>query len=119
MPKLAAGKGEGGFYEEYIRTKFRKLLREPPPEGWSKANHCKAVKALEKALIRSRSHAELARAIGVSGNAVGLWKKCPIERVISIEYFTGVPRDELRPDLFLTPRKVLTDAEFEQLQLQR
>ncbi len=42
----------------------------------------------------------LARQIGVSQPAVSGWKRVPPDRVIAIEAATGVPRTELRPDLY-------------------
>jgi TorA maturation chaperone TorD len=42
----------------------------------------------------------LARQIGVSQPAVSGWKRVPPDRVIATEAATGVPRTELRPDLY-------------------
>lgn len=43
---------------------------------------------------------ELARLIGISSQAVTQWRKIPIERVSDVERATGIPREELRPDIF-------------------
>lgn len=54
------------------------------------------VKAAEKA----GGISALARSLGVSRQAVFQWKRIPAERVLAIEVHTGVPRYELRPDLY-------------------
>lgn len=36
----------------------------------------------------------------VSSQAVSQWKRVPAERVIDVERVTGVPRQDLRPDLY-------------------
>ena len=46
----------------------------------------------------------LASALGHHRQAVYRWGRIPAERVIEIEQLTGVPREELRPDIFLAPR---------------
>jgi DNA-binding transcriptional regulator YdaS (Cro superfamily) len=40
----------------------------------------------------------------VAGKAVQQWKRIPAERVIQVEAVTGVPRQRLRPELYL-PRR--------------
>ena len=35
----------------------------------------------------------------ITGQAISQWKQVPHERVIDVETATGIPRDELRPDL--------------------
>jgi DNA-binding transcriptional regulator YdaS (Cro superfamily) len=44
----------------------------------------------------------LARLIGVYHNAIRQWKlsQVPAKRAVEIERLTGVPREELRPDLY-------------------
>ncbi len=46
--------------------------------------------------------AALARKIGITRSAICQWDRIPAERVIEIERATGVPRQELRPDLYPT-----------------
>ena len=46
------------------------------------------------------SLAQLARDLGISRAAVAQWKRVPAERVVAVERFTGIPREELRPDLY-------------------
>jgi len=43
---------------------------------------------------------ELAAHLDISPSAISMWRQVPIERVTKIEEFTGIPRDELRPDIF-------------------
>lgn len=43
---------------------------------------------------------KLSEALGLSRAAVSLWRRIPAERVVEVERLTGVPREELRPDLY-------------------
>lgn len=59
--------------------------------------------AITQAISSIGKIADLAAAIGVSPQAVRKWKKegkVPAERVLLIESITGVPRHELRPDIY-------------------
>ena len=59
--------------------------------------------AITAAIKKMGKLANLAEAIGVTPQAVRKWKKenkLPAERVLSVEKITGVPRHELRPDLY-------------------
>lgn len=44
--------------------------------------------------------AQLAAKLGLARQAVYQWKRIPAERVAEVERITGVPRAELRPDLY-------------------
>lgn len=46
------------------------------------------------------SSAELARRLGISRAAVNSWSAVPLERVVAVEDATGIPREQLRPDLY-------------------
>ena len=59
---------------------------------------------LKKAIAAVGGPSAFARALGINRQAVWGWKSVPAERVIEIEHLTGVPREELRPDLYLAPR---------------
>lgn len=61
--------------------------------------------ALGKLLDTVGGRTNLARALSVSYQAVSQWKRVPAEQVIKVEWATGVPREELRPDLYLAPRR--------------
>lgn len=58
---------------------------------------------LQKAVAAKGTVAELARSLGITRAAIAQWDKIPAERVVEIERVTGVPREELRPDLFRPP----------------
>ncbi|AYN86268.1 transcriptional regulator [Commensalibacter melissae] len=47
---------------------------------------------------------KLAKAIGINHAAVCRWKVLPIHRLLEVERITGIPREELRPDIFLKER---------------
>lgn len=43
----------------------------------------------------------LARLIGgITPQAISQWRKVPIERLADVEAATGIPREQLRPDVF-------------------
>jgi DNA-binding transcriptional regulator YdaS (Cro superfamily) len=44
--------------------------------------------------------AKITRELGLSRGAVSQWTRVPAERVIEVERITGIPREELRPDLY-------------------
>jgi len=47
--------------------------------------------------------AKIGRELGLSSAAVPQWRRVPPERVLDVERITGVPRHELRPDLYPPP----------------
>lgn len=55
-------------------------------------------------LIRARRGllARVARDLGLTRSAVAMWDRVPAERVVEVERITGVPREQLRPDLYRT-----------------
>ena len=42
----------------------------------------------------------LAVQLGISRAAISQWQRVPAERVLDVERITGIPRIELRPDLY-------------------
>jgi DNA-binding transcriptional regulator YdaS (Cro superfamily) len=42
----------------------------------------------------------LSHKLGLSRAAVSGWKKVPAERVLAVEKITGIPREQIRPDLY-------------------
>lgn len=56
--------------------------------------------AFERAKKNMGSAAKLAASLGITDQAVGQWKRVPAERVLAVEKLSGVPRHELRPDIY-------------------
>lgn len=42
----------------------------------------------------------LAAELRISPSAISMWTRVPAERVVDVERVTGIPRKELRPDIF-------------------
>ncbi|MBB3771554.1 DNA-binding transcriptional regulator YdaS (Cro superfamily) [Angulomicrobium tetraedrale] len=59
--------------------------------------------SLVSAIDRIGSAAKLATLVGVSPQALSQWRRVPPLRVLDVERVTGVPRHELRPDLYPAP----------------
>jgi DNA-binding transcriptional regulator YdaS (Cro superfamily) len=64
-----------------------------------------STEALKRACERAGGQAPLARLIGTTQSQVWFWlneskRGVPAEFVLPIERATGVPRNELRPDLY-------------------
>ena len=57
------------------------------------------------AMIRAKRGlmAEVSRALGVTRAAVATWPRVPAERVIEVSRITGIPRHDLRPDIYEPP----------------
>lgn len=55
---------------------------------------------VEKAAAAAGNKSELARRLGVKVQSIQQWKRIPAERVLDVERVTGVPRHELRPDIY-------------------
>lgn len=49
--------------------------------------------------------ARLAAILGVTTSAVSQWRRVPIDHVAAIEAHLGIPRAELRPDVFTPPTR--------------
>lgn len=56
--------------------------------------------ALSKAIKAAGSQAALARSIGTYRQVVNNWRSVPVDWVLKVESVTGVPRSELRPDIY-------------------
>ena len=56
--------------------------------------------ALQRAIKQVGGLAKLAEPLGISMQAVSQWDEVPPLRVLAVESLTGVPRHELRPDLY-------------------
>jgi DNA-binding transcriptional regulator YdaS (Cro superfamily) len=60
---------------------------------------------IEAAVTKAGGMRALARAIGVSYQAIQSWnKRIPAERVFDVERATGIAKEQLRPDLFRLPK---------------
>jgi len=55
---------------------------------------------LTRAIDAAGGVVQLARKIGIAQPSLSNWSRVPAERVIAVEAATGVPRKELRPDLY-------------------
>lgn len=58
---------------------------------------------LEKAIENAGGLTALARKLGIQPPSISEWKRrgrVPASRVLQVEAATGVPRHELRPDLY-------------------
>jgi DNA-binding transcriptional regulator YdaS (Cro superfamily) len=42
----------------------------------------------------------LARALGLTRQAIYLWKRIPADRILQVEAVTKIPREKLRPELY-------------------
>ncbi len=59
--------------------------------------------ALLEAIRIAGSVTKLAAALDVAPQAISQWDRAPAMRVLDIERATGVPRHELRPDVYPPP----------------
>lgn len=55
---------------------------------------------LERAIEAAGGTRPLAKALGITAEAIYVWKEVPVMRVLDVERITGVPRTELRPDVY-------------------
>lgn len=67
--------------------------------------------ALKMAVERADGPAALGRALKISSAAISQWKKVPALRVLDVERITGVPRHELRPDIYPPPEEAASEPE--------
>jgi DNA-binding transcriptional regulator YdaS (Cro superfamily) len=65
---------------------------------------------LRLAIEAAGSVSALARALGLSQQALWEWRRVPSHRILQVEAITNVPREKLRPDLYRLPA-LLFDAE--------
>jgi DNA-binding transcriptional regulator YdaS (Cro superfamily) len=55
---------------------------------------------LAKAIEKAGGQNALARLLGINESAISRWARVPVERLTEIERLTGVPKHELRPELY-------------------
>jgi DNA-binding transcriptional regulator YdaS (Cro superfamily) len=58
------------------------------------------IEIVETAASKVGGLVALARKLGISHQSFYSWRRIPAERVIEIEKATGIPRQQLRPDLY-------------------
>lgn len=56
--------------------------------------------ALKKAIKKAGGQSALARKLGISQQSIQQWVVVPLKRVKQVSEITGVPREELAPELF-------------------
>mgnify|MGYP002612734003 FL=1 len=56
--------------------------------------------ALKKAIKKAGGQGALARKLGISQQSIQQWVVVPLKRVKQVSEITGVPREELAPELF-------------------
>jgi DNA-binding transcriptional regulator YdaS (Cro superfamily) len=55
---------------------------------------------LSRAIKLAGGVSALARKLGIKPQAISQWEDVPAQRILEIEVATGMPREELRPDLY-------------------
>ena len=64
-------------------------------------NHTLPEDALDAARKAAGGNVGIARALGgITPQAISQWRRVPAERVLDVERITGIPRSNLRPDLY-------------------
>ena len=56
------------------------------------------------------SQVRLAKHLNVTRSNISQWRKVPVEHLVRVEAFTGIPRHQLRPDIFRDPLKSTAEA---------
>lgn len=59
---------------------------------------------MAEAIRRAGSVKALAEVAGVRPQAISQWRHIPVERVVRISEALGMPRHELRPDIYEAPK---------------
>lgn len=59
--------------------------------------------AAKYAVEKAGGGAKVARPLNLQRQAVYQWKRVPAEHVITLEKLSGVPRHEIRPDIYPAP----------------
>ncbi len=74
-------------------------IRSVEPTSWGN-NLSARDPGLDRAIEAAGGVRALARQLGISQPAISSWKRVPSDRVVAVETATGVPRRDLRPDLY-------------------
>jgi DNA-binding transcriptional regulator YdaS (Cro superfamily) len=67
------------------------------------ADDAKRDEGLRRALQAAGGINGLARLLGMTAPSVLVWRRVPSHRILQVERVTGIPREELRPDLYRKP----------------
>lgn len=59
-----------------------------------------SISPIQKAADKVGGIRSLAPLLNITPSALYQWRKVPANRVVEVERITGVPRQELRPDLY-------------------
>lgn len=65
-----------------------------------KTNRPERTENLALAIRAAGGYSALASRLGLTKASVHQWTRVPAERVLAVEAVTGVPRQQLRPDLY-------------------
>lgn len=102
-------RGEWFSPSEYVLAEIKRLISgEILPPGIKPKNHMEV--ALTRAIERIGGGTALARALGITPQAVDQWRICPPHWLLKIEDLTGVSKEELRPDMCPEPKQVAPAA---------
>ena len=59
--------------------------------------------AAEQAVKKAGGGAKVARPLNLTRQAIYQWKRVPAEHVLTLERLSGVPRYQIRPDIYPAP----------------
>lgn len=67
--------------------------------------------AIQTAIEKAGGGAAVGRALGLTRQAIYQWTEIPPQHVLKLEEISGVPRHELRPDLYPKDREAIAEPE--------
>lgn len=76
------------------------FIRADQMESADEPRESRLMSTLPQALSDRGLRIRLARDLGITPGAIYQWRRVPAERVIQVERLTGIPRHDLRPDLY-------------------
>ena len=60
----------------------------------------KLKKKISRIVTAAGGHTKLAQIIGTTPQAIHMWRDVPVAHVLKIEKATGIPRYDIRPDVY-------------------